>query len=168
MPKYDSKTKEGKCIFCEIASGIIPPLGNGKIYEDKKYMAWLSPFPNTEGFTVVIPKKHYGSDVLQMPDKELSQFLLMSKKISKKLIEHFKDVGRVGLIMEGTGIDHAHIKLVPMHGTAHMKNGIWKQYLGNNSDYFKKYEGYIASNDGPKAHFQKLEKLAIKIKNANT
>lgn len=163
MPKYNSKTKEGKCIFCEIASGKMSPFGNGKIYEDKKYMAWLSPFPNTEGFTVVIPKKHYGSDVLQMPDKELSQFLLISKKISKKIIEVFNDVGRVGLIMEGTGIDHAHIKLIPMHGTAHMKKGIWKQYLSNNSEYFKKYEGYIASNDGPKADFKKLEKLASKI-----
>lgn len=163
MVKYKTTTKEGKCIFCEIASGKISPLGSGKIYEDKKYIAWLSPFPNTEGFTVVIPKKHYGSDVLAMPDKDLSQLLLISKKISKKLIAVFKDVGRVGLVMEGTGIDHAHIKLIPMHGTAHMKKGIWKQYLSDNSDYFKKYEGYITSNDGPKADFKKLQKLAKKI-----
>ncbi|MBP9711446.1 MAG: HIT family protein [Candidatus Pacebacteria bacterium] len=142
------------------------PLGNGKIYEDKKYMAWLSPFPNTEGFAVVIPKKHYDSDVLAMPDKELASFILVSKKVSNLLLKNFKDVGRVGLIMEGTGINHAHIKLVPMHGTAHMKKGIWKQYSSNKMDYYKKYEGYLASHDGPKADFKKLEKLANKILNS--
>jgi diadenosine tetraphosphate (Ap4A) HIT family hydrolase len=84
-------------------------------------MARLSPFPNTPGFTAVIPKKHYGSDVLAMPDADLQEFILVAKKIANKLVDYFEDVGRVGLIMEGTGIDHAHIKLMPMHGTGHMK-----------------------------------------------
>ena len=60
-------------------------------------------------------KEHYGSDVLKMPDDVLQGFIL-SKKVAGILENYFEDVGRVGLIMEGTGIDHAHIKLVPMHG----------------------------------------------------
>jgi histidine triad (HIT) family protein len=164
MAKYNATTKKGKCIFCEIAAGSISPLGGGLFWENKKYMAWLSPFPNTEGFTVIIPKKHYGSDVLAMPDKELAAFVVEAKKVSALLMHHFKDVGRVGLIMEGTGIDHAHIKLFPMHGTGHMKKGIWKQYASSRSDYFKRYEGYLMSNDGPKADFSKLAVLAKKLK----
>jgi histidine triad (HIT) family protein len=70
------------------------------IYEDEKFMARLSPFPNTVGFTVVIPKKHYGSDVLAMPDEDLKEFVFVSKKIAQKLVDYFDDVGRVGLIME--------------------------------------------------------------------
>ena len=164
MAKYSSTTKEGNCIFCEIASGRITPRGNGVFWENENYLAWLSPFPNTEGFTVIIPKKHYSSDVLMMSDKALASFVLEAKKVSNVLIKHFSDVGRVGLMMEGTGIDHAHIKLFPMHGTGHMKKGIWKQYSSGKSDYFEKYEGYMMSNDGPQADFAKMAALAAELK----
>lgn len=164
---YEPKTGEGKCIFCEIASGKIKPLGNAMIYEDEEFMAWLSPFPNTEGFTVVIPKKHYDSDVLRMPDKDLNKFVLVSKKVSQMLENYFEDVGRVGLIMEGTGINHAHIKLFPMHGTEYMKKGEWRQVSSGVNTHFEKYSGYIMSNDGPKADFSELEKLAKKIRESN-
>ena len=128
-------------------------------------MAFLSGWPSVEGFTVVVPKKHYGSDVLSMPDKELQKFILATKKVSNILLKHFEEVGRVGLIMEGTGVDHAHIKLIPMHGTGHMKKGIWKQYLSGRSDYFDKYEGFLISTDGPKADPEKLKELANKLRN---
>ena len=163
MPSYPSKTKEGTCIFCEIARGSIKPLGDGVIYEDRKHMAWLSPFPNTEGFTVVIPKRHFGSDVLAMPDKDLKEFVAVSKKVSKMLLR-FKDVGRVGLMMEGTGIDHAHIKLYPMHGTAHMKRGIWRQHFSSREDYFEAYPGFMMSNDGPQADLKRIAALARRLR----
>ncbi len=70
----------------------------------------------------------------------------------------------VGLLIEGTGIDHAHIKLAPMHGTGHMKKGEWKQYKSDNEEFFNKYKGYISSHDGPKTDFDKLQELAKKIK----
>ena len=164
MANYKSNTKEEKCIFCEIAKGNLPPLGDALIYEDKNYLAWLSPFPNTEGFTIVIPKKHSASDVLAMPNKKLCEFVVVAKKVSTLLVDNFKDVGRIGLIMEGTGINHAHIKLFPMHGTGYLKKGEWKQYHSNNATYFKTYAGYLASNDGPKADFKKLQQLARKIR----
>lgn len=164
MAEYDSKTKEGRCIFCEIALGKIEPLGGGKFWENDKYVGWLSPFPNTEGFTVLIPKKHYPSDVLQMPDEDLKDFIIEAKKVSQLLIKAFDDVGRVGLIMEGTGIDHAHIKLVPFHGTEYMKNNEWRQIHSKINTYFEKYEGYLASNDGPRAEDVKIKDLATKIK----
>lgn len=165
MATCEATTESGECIFCKIASGEMQPRGNGKIYEDEKYMAWLSPFPNTKGFTVVIPKKHYGSDVLKMPDDELQEFLLFAKKVAQKLEHYFEDVGRVGLIMEGTGIDHAHIKLFPMHGTGYMKKGEWKQVLSGKKDYFETYRGYVISSEGPQADFEKLEQLAKEIRN---
>jgi len=162
MVKYNSYTKEGKCIFCEILKGNIST--PGIFWEDKDFLAFLSIFPNTLGYTVLIPKKHYSSDVLAMPDKTLEKFILAAKKVSKILLKCFDDVGRVGLIMEGTGIDHAHIKLMPMHNTKHMKKGIWKQYLSNKNDYFKSYPGYLVSYDGPKANEKELMKLAEKLK----
>ncbi len=164
VANYESITEEGDCIFCKIGQGKIKPMGDAIIYENDNYMAWLSPFPNTQGFTVVIPRKHFDSDVLQMPGNELQEFMLFTKKVIKLLIEYFSDVGRVGLIIEGTGINHAHIKLFPMHGTEGLDEGEWKQFHSDNDKYFSEYEGYISSHDGPKADYAKLQGLATKIK----
>ncbi len=162
MAKYDSITKDNKCIFCEIASGSLKT--PGLFWEDEEFMAFLAIDPNTRGFTGVAPKKHYGSDVLKMPDDILQRFILASKKVSGILEKHFDDVGRVGLIMEGTGIDHAHIKLVPMHGTENLKKGVWKQVLSGKEFWFDKYEGWISSGSGPMADPEELRKLAEELK----
>lgn len=158
MANYSSSTDAGKCLFCEIINHNIET--PGIFWEDGKYMAFLSTWPSVEGFTVLVPKEHRASDVLALPDEELRDIVLAAKKVAKILLGHFADVGRVGLIMEGTGVDHAHIKLVPMHGTGHMKEGIWKQYASGKSDYFEKYEGFIVSSDGPKADPLKIAALA--------
>ena len=165
MADYKSSTDEGLCVFCEIIKGRIAT--PGIFWENDKFIAFLSTWPSVEGFTVLVPKEHHGSDCLAMPDDILQEFILAAKKVSKIILNHFEDVGRVGLIMEGTGVDHAHIKLVPMHGTQHMKRGIWKQYLSGRSDYFEKYEGYIISTDGPKADPEKIKVLAEQLKHVS-
>lgn len=162
MSTYDHHTKEGKCIFCEIAEGNLKT--PGLFWESDSYMAFLSPYPNTEGFTVVIPKKHFSSDVLSMEDNNLKEFIIVAKKISNILLNYFSDVGRVGLVMEGTGVNHAHIKLIPMHGTAHMKRGEWVQYPSPINTFYDKYQGYLSSNDGPRVNDEDLNKLANELK----
>ena len=165
MAKYDATAKDNKCIFCGITTRKITT--PGIFWEDEKFMAFLSIDPNTKGFTCVVPKKHFGSDVLKLPDDVLGKFIIAAKKVAGILEKHFDDVGRVGLIMEGTGIDHAHIKLVPMHGTENLKQGIWKQVLSGNEFWFEKYEGWISSGSGPMVASEELKKLAdelIKIK----
>ena len=52
------------CIFCKIVNGEVPC---HKVWEDEKHLAFLTIFPNTEGVTVVIPKKHYPSYVFDLP-----------------------------------------------------------------------------------------------------
>lgn len=158
MAKYNAVTKDNKCIFCEIISGNMKT--PGVFWEDGEFMAWLAIDPNTLGFTCVVPKKHFGSDVLKMPDDVLQRFMIASKKVAVMLEDYFEDVGRVGLMMEGTGIDHAHIKLVPLHGTEDLKKGIWKQFLSGKEFWFDKYEGWISSGSGPMADPEKIKKLA--------
>lgn len=162
MAHYSPTTKDNQCVFCKIVSGKIPA---GTFWEDDGFMAFLSIDPNTEGFSVVIPKDHYESDVLKLPDDILQEFILSAKKVAEILESHFEDVGRVGLIMEGTGINHAHIKLVPMHGTPWMKHGEWKQILSHQEHWFSTYEGWLSSAGGPMADPEKLKELAEKLKN---
>lgn len=89
---------------------------------------------------------------------------MAAKEVAELLEGFYPDVGRVGLIMEGTGINHAHIKLVPMHGTEHMKRGEWKQYLSGQEHWFDKYDGWISSAGGPNADREKLKELANQLK----
>ena len=147
-----------ECIFCKIVEGKAPSF---KIWEDEKHIAFLSIFPNTEGFSVVIPKKHYGSYAFDLPEDVLKDLVIAAKKVGKLLDMKLDDVGRTAMIFEGFGVDHIHAKLFPMHGT---DNGEWKQWMSNVDKYFHKYEGYISSHDYKREDDEKLRKLAEKIK----
>lgn len=146
------------CIFCKIVEGEAP---SRKIWEDENYLAFLSIFPNTEGTTVVIPKKHYGSYPFDLPDNVLSDLILATKKVAKLLDSKLDDVGRTAMVFEGFGVDHVHSKLFPMHGTK-MKE--WRPIESKVDKYFDKYEGYVSSHDYKRADDEKLSGLANKIK----
>ena len=162
---YESTTAQGDCIFCKIVSGEIKT--PGIFWEDDSYLAMLSIDPNTEGFSVVITKEHHGSDVMEMSEEELQLFIVATKKASTVLKNSFNDVGRIGVLMEGTGVNHAHIKLFPMHHTSELKDGGFKQYLSGREFWFDKYEGWISSESGPMADSDKLSELAQRIIKAN-
>ena len=146
------------CIFCKIVKGELPC---HKIWEDKNHLAFLSIFPNTEGFSVVVTKKHYPSYAFNLPDEILKKLIIATKKVAKLLDTRLEDVGRTGMIFEGFGVDHVHAKLFPMHGT---KNKEWKPRNSSIKKYFEKYEGYISSHDYKREDDNKLNKLAQKIK----
>lgn len=146
------------CIFCKIVNGEAPA---HKIWEDEKHLAFLSIFPNTEGFSVVIIKEHYSSYAFDLPEEVLIGLVRAVKKVAKLLDAKLDDVGRTGMIFEGFSVDHIHAKLFPMHGT---KTAEWKQVKSDVKKYFEKYEGYISSHDYERADDKKLAELAGKIR----
>lgn len=146
------------CIFCKIANGEAP---SHKVWEDDKHLAFLSIFPNTEGFTVVITKEHYPSYAFDLLEDVLMGLVIATKKVGKLLDEKLDDVGRTGMIFEGFGVDHVHAKLFPMHGT---KLQSWQPIKSNVEKYFEKYEGYISSHDYERADDNKLARIAEKIR----
>lgn len=150
---------DSDCVFCKIVKNEAPA---HVVWEDDKHIAFLSIFPNTEGFTVVTTKKHYSSDHFGLPNEVLVDLVLAAKKVAKKIEAAFEDVGRIGLIAEGMMIDHIHLKLFPMHGT---KSEKWKQWISNVDKYFDKYEGYISSHNYKREDDIKLKVIAEKIKN---
>lgn len=146
------------CIFCKIVAGEAPC---HKIWEDDNHLAFLSIFPNTEGFSVVITKAHYPSYAFDLPDNILSDLMIATKKVGKLLDAKLPDVGRTGMIFEGYGVDHIHAKLFPMHGTV---DSTWRPIESKTKKYFEKYEGYISSHDYERADDEKLAELAKKIR----
>jgi len=151
--------KEKDCIFCKIVKGEAPC---HKIWEDEKHLAFLSIFPNTDGFSIVIPKKHYSSYAFDLPDEVLCELVVAAKKVAKLIDSKLEDVGRTGMIFEGFGVDHVHAKLFPMHGTRIKK---WRPIKSNVDKFFEKYEGYISSHDYKREDDEKLKRIAEKIKN---
>ena len=146
------------CIFCKIVRAEAPA---HRIWEDDHHIAFLSIFPNTEGFSVVIPKQHYDSYLFDLDDTIATNLVLAAKKVGKLLDVAFDDVGRTGMIFEGFGVNHIHAKLFPMHGTS---TEDWKQWKSNVNKYFEHYEGYISSHDYKREDDAKLAALAEKIK----
>jgi diadenosine tetraphosphate (Ap4A) HIT family hydrolase len=146
------------CIFCKIIDGTAPA---HKIWEDDKHIAFLSIFPNTPGFTVIASKKHLPSYFADNDDQTLADFIVAAKKVAKLIDAAFDDVGRTGLIAEGFGVDHLHLKLFPMHGT---KTNEWQQHSSHVEKIFDKYEGYISSHNGPRIDDEELSQIADKIK----
>jgi diadenosine tetraphosphate (Ap4A) HIT family hydrolase len=146
------------CIFCKIVAGIAPA---HKIWEDDEYLAILSIFPNTDGFTVVFPKIHMPSYAFALEDAELIGLTLAARKVALLLDRAFDDVGRTGMIFEGYGVDHVHAKLFPMHGTS--KTQPWQKISSNVNKFFDKYEGYISSHDHQRADEGHLKRMVEKI-----
>ena len=133
------------CIFCQIVAGESP---SHTIWESETHQAFLSIFPNTEGFTVVIPKEHHGSYAFEQKDEVLADLVLATKKVAQLLDGFYDDVERCGMFFEGYGVDHLHSKLFPMHGTA--SNGDTPKESTHFNTYFEKYPGYLISNNSEK------------------
>ncbi|MBI2054444.1 MAG: hypothetical protein HYT36_03940 [Candidatus Staskawiczbacteria bacterium] len=68
-------------------------------------------------------------------------------------------VNRVAMVAEGMGVNHAHIKLYPLHGIEKEFSEIWAK----EKVFFDKYEGYISTQLGPQADIKELKSLAMKI-----
>lgn len=146
------------CIFCRI---VRKEVQCHKVWEDEKHLAFLTIFPNTPGFTVVITKEHQGSYVFAVPEKVMLDLVKAAQEVAKLLDTRLEDVGRTGMIFEGFGVDHLHAKLFPMHGT---KMSQWKAIHSNVDKFFEKYEGYVSSHDYKRADDAWLAALAAKIR----
>lgn len=146
---------ENNCVFCKIIKGEIPAV---KIWDDKNFIAILDKSPNTEGMTLVMPKKHFDSDATDMPDKEYRDLMIAVKEVAK-LLEKKLNVKRVAIVMEGMGVNHAHIKLYPLYGLDKKFEVTWAK----ERRFFERYEGYISTHLGPEKSMEELRKIAERI-----
>ena len=144
------------CVFCKIVKG---EFDSAKVWEDDTYLAILDLNPNTHGMAVVITKEHHDSYIVDMDDATYAEFFKAAKKVAKMLEKALK-VKRVALVMEGMGINHAHIKLYPLHGLEQKFAETWV----TEREFFDSYKGYISTKMGPQKTMEELQKLAKEIK----
>ena len=103
-------------IFDKIIRGDIP---SHKVYEDERVVAFLDVHPQWPGHTLVVPK--VGVDhIWDMEDDEYMYLMAVVKKLGR----HIKDVlgaPRVGVAVEGFGVPHVHVHLVPLESGEDLK-----------------------------------------------
>lgn len=100
------------CIFCKIINSEIPSY---KIWENADFIAILDIFPISKGMSVVLPKKHLSSYILEH-DKNITDGLMDAmKQVAKILDNKLPGIIRTVFIIEGLEIDHLHAKLVPYY-----------------------------------------------------
>lgn len=148
-----------ECVFCMIAHD---DAVSHKVWEDPDHLAFLSIYPNTPGVTVVITKEHYESYVATLPEKVSSALFRAACDVARLLDSRFDDVGRTGIVFEGFGVDHAHAKLFPMHGTGDVS--VWRPIRSRVDKFFDQYEGYLSSHDYRKANDRDLQRLAKRLR----
>lgn len=99
-------------IFTKIINGEIP---SHKVYEDERTFAFLDIHPVTEGHVLVISK----TPVEFIWDLPLEEYEALMRTVHK-LGAHIRstlNIPHVGVLVEGTGVPHTHVHLIPFtHG----------------------------------------------------
>lgn len=129
------------------------------VWEDEKFLAFLTPFPNTPGFTVVIPKQNPGDYVFSLDEQLYIDFMLATKKVAG-ILELAFETPRVALVFEGTGVAHVHAKLIPLHGKLAGETDIWSK----DTEFHEEYRGWLTTAEGPLMSDEQLDEIQAKIK----
>jgi len=124
-------------IFSKIVAGEIPAY---KVAESNDFLAFLDINPLTEGHVLVIPKKEV--DYLFDLDDVTYSGLQIFAKIVAIAIKKAIPCNRIGVVVMGLEVPHAHIHLVPMN---HMSDlNFERPKLSFTSDEFKATADKIA------------------------
>ncbi|MGV8087080.1 MAG: HIT family protein [Candidatus Woesearchaeota archaeon] len=98
------------CIFCKI---IRKEINAYRIYEDKNFLGILDRNPIQPGHILLIPKNHK-DEIFSTSDDSYIKLLLKAKELAVFMKKKINSK-RIGLAIEGFGVPHIHIHLVPVN-----------------------------------------------------
>lgn len=107
------------CIFCKIINSDIPCY---KVYEDEIVLAFLDVNPETNGHTLIVPKKHY-QDLYDIDSQVLNHILKVAKEIADKLTNKLNCDG-ITLVQNNGDVQevkHFHLHIKPYYKTEQNK-----------------------------------------------
>lgn len=96
-------------IFSRIIAGEI---SSYKIAEDDRFFAFLDINPMAKGHTLVVPKQETDY-IFDLDDGLLAGMILFAKKVAAA-IQAVIPCNRVGMMVIGLEVPHAHIHLIPI------------------------------------------------------
>ncbi|XP_041725649.1 uncharacterized protein LOC121555864 isoform X2 [Coregonus clupeaformis] len=139
-----------------------------RVWENEGHVAFLTPFPNAPGLTVLVPRRPLTSDIFRLEEADYTSLALATRKVARILEEGLGAWG-VGLIFEGFEIDYAHAKLIPLLSppSSHQVDGGSTTTTSSSpppqAQFSATYPGFVTSEDGPEASLECLKELQAKI-----
>jgi histidine triad (HIT) family protein len=115
---HHTESIEMSSIFTRIIHGDIPC---HKIWEDDRFFAFLDIHPIRAGHTLLIPKVEVDR-FFDMDADMLTGIMLAAKPIAAAL-EKVVPCNRVGMIVAGLEVPHAHMHLIPIDTMADLDFG---------------------------------------------
>lgn len=98
-----------ECSFCNIIENKILSF---KLWEDEQFLLILDMKPINPGHLLLLPKIHV-EDIFLMEEPEYTAIFQRAKKIVS-LLKEVIGSPKVGLAIEGFGVPHVHVHLVPL------------------------------------------------------
>jgi histidine triad (HIT) family protein len=139
------------CIFCKILKREIP---SHVAHDDADVFAFMDIRPIQPGHVLVIPKLHV-DHFSDLPDAAATKVLMVAQRLAKK-IRGTLAPPRVGLLVGGFAVPHAHLHVVPMHDGHDLTS----------QHYAKVHEGTVTYDIAniPAAAPEALKSIAERIK----
>ncbi len=106
------------CVFCDIIAHQSPA---SVIVDDDAIMAFMTIHPSAPGECVVIPKVHV-DHFTDLEDAIAQRIMLAAMHIGRGMRRVFAPQ-RVGFVVHGYGVAHAHLIVVPQNGPDHITSG---------------------------------------------
>lgn len=110
------------CIFCKIINNEIP---SKTLYEDELIKVFLDVNPETNGHTLIIPKKHY-KDIDDIDNDTLLHIINISRKV-KNILYNKLNCDGITLIQNNGDcqeVKHFHMHLRPYYKNKEKKKSI--------------------------------------------
>ena len=98
------------CVFCKLVSGETPC---SRVHEDDVSIGFMGIRPLHPGELMVIPKEHI-DHFCDISDQLAAHILIVAQQLSRT-IRDVLNPPRVGLVVHGFGVPHAHLSVVPLH-----------------------------------------------------
>ncbi len=100
------------CIFCSIIAGKAPV---SIVHEDEKTISFMNIRPMREGECMVIPKDHI-DHFTDVPDDLAAHMMKIAQRLGRSILAKLNHRPlRIGYVVHGFGVAHAHLVIVPQH-----------------------------------------------------
>ena len=110
------------CAFCDIVARNHPR--HEIVWQSGTHVAFLDAKPLIGGHLLVVPKKHVAY-LFELKKKDYGALMEAVHVVARKL-QHATKCKKVGLIVDGFSVAHAHIHLVPLNRVRELGNLIRK------------------------------------------
>lgn len=100
------------CVFCDIVAGHAEA---SFLHRDEDCVAFMTLRPINPGAFIVIPRDHI-DHFTDLPDALAAQLMVAAQRLGRAMKAAFGPE-RVGYVVHGFGVPHAHLNVVPQHDT---------------------------------------------------